>query len=148
MPAVGDHVISCIGDFSSSTPSCELHVAGTGAIEFPAGTTAQRPSSNTTGMIRYNTSTDNHEYNDGTSWKRLWESNKIMRVLIVGGGGGGGGGTNGAGGNGGSGVVIFRLPTSGYSVSNSGLTMSSATVDSDTVWTITAGSGTVTIAEA
>lgn len=332
----------------TTSPSCSLHVEGTDAIELPQGTTAQRPSSNRDGMIRYNTTTDNPEYFDelNTTWKPFWESNKVMRVLAVAGGGGGGGtttsyysggggagrcleltdyaleaktisvtigaggagkaccnawcrgttgsntvfdtytltgggggggggggysgtlnqgrdggsgggagtgnqgsptggsastgagtgndgggnngnngggggggaggaggnpngsnggaggtgltsditgsnvvyasggggghpttggssgsggtggtgngsngtanrggggggaGSNSAGGNGGSGVVILRLPTSGWTVTNSGLTMSSATVGNDTVWTITAGSGTVTIAEA
>ena len=63
-------------------------------------------------------------------------------------GGGGGGGTtagntsNTAGGAGGSGVVILRYPNT-YTISQSGLTLSTATTGSDKVTTITAGTGTI-----
>jgi len=66
-------------------------------------------------------------------------------------GGGGGGGTtagnsgNTAGGNGGSGVVILRYPNT-YTISQSGLTLSTATTGTDKVTTITAGTGTVSFA--
>jgi hypothetical protein len=53
-------------------------------------------------------------------------------------GGGGGGGR----GSGGSGVVILRYPAS-YTISQTGLTLSTTTVGNDKVTTITAGTGTV-----
>jgi hypothetical protein len=40
----------------------------TGAMYLPIGTTAQRPSSPATGMIRMNTTIGNVEYYNGTSW--------------------------------------------------------------------------------
>ena len=46
------------------------------------------------------------------------------------------------GGNGGSGVVILRYPNT-YTISQSGLTLSTATTGNDKVTTITAGTGTV-----
>ena len=62
--------------------------------------------------------------------------------------GGGAGGmyntntSNKYGGNGGSGIVILRYPNT-YTISQSGLTLSTATTGNDKVTTITAGTGTV-----
>jgi hypothetical protein len=58
------------------------------------------------------------------------------------GGGRGAGGANNPGYMGGSGVVILRYPAS-YTISQTGLTISTTTVGSDKVTTITAGTGTV-----
>ena len=49
------------------------------------------------------------------------------------------------GGNGGSGVVILRYPND-YTISQSGLTLTTATTGTDKVTTITAGTGTVSFA--
>jgi hypothetical protein len=65
----------------------------------------------------------------------------------TGSGGGGGGGTNGfssTGGNGGSGIVILRWNTSQIRINiGVGLISTTSTVGSDTVVTITGGTGTV-----
>lgn len=45
--------------------------SGTGAVQLPAGTTAQQPSSPQTGMVRYNTSNQQDEIFNGTSWQNL-----------------------------------------------------------------------------
>jgi hypothetical protein len=59
-------------------------------------------------------------------------------------GGGGGGGAQGAnGGAGGSGIVFLRYPTTSTITIGAGLTGTTATVGSDKVTTITAGSGNV-----
>ena len=42
-----------------------------GALTLPKGTTAQRPTANATGMIRYNTSTDTYERYDTTGWVNI-----------------------------------------------------------------------------
>ncbi len=42
-----------------------------GALTLPKGTTAQRPSVNATGMIRYNTSTDTYERYDTSGWVNI-----------------------------------------------------------------------------
>jgi hypothetical protein len=42
--------------------------AGTGSIDIPSGTTAQRPASPSVGMIRFNTTTGFEEYYNGTAW--------------------------------------------------------------------------------
>ena len=43
----------------------------TGAIDIPVGTTAQRPSSPTSGNIRYNTTISAAELYNGTAWERV-----------------------------------------------------------------------------
>jgi hypothetical protein len=45
----------------------------TDAVRLPQGTTAQRPA-NTKGLIRYNTSTDTVEYNNGAGWATVGSS--------------------------------------------------------------------------
>ena len=50
--------------YDTNTPS-------TGAFDIPTGTTAQRPSSPTSGMIRYNTDTQATEIYDGTQWGKV-----------------------------------------------------------------------------
>jgi hypothetical protein len=63
----------------------------------------------------------------------------------TGGGGGGAGGTNAVGAAGGSGVVILRWNASeAVATLSSGLTATRSTVGTDTVLTITAGTGSVT----
>lgn len=44
-----------------------LSVVGTGGIQLPVGTTAQQPA-NSAGLIRYNSTTNGIEFNNGTSW--------------------------------------------------------------------------------
>ncbi len=62
----------------------------------------------------------------------------------TGGGGGGSMGALGAGGNGGSGIVVLSYPST-FTLTNpgSGLTLSTATVGSNNVTTITAGTGNI-----
>lgn len=62
----------------------------------------------------------------------------------TGGGGGGSMGALGAGGNGGSGIVVLSYPST-FTLTNpgSGLTLSTATVSSNNVTTITAGTGNI-----
>lgn len=73
---------------------------GTGAFKVPVGTTAQRPQSTATGMIRYNTTTSSLEFYNGSIWINI-VGTYTAEILIVAGGGGGGlcfGGGGGAGG--------------------------------------------------
>jgi hypothetical protein len=44
---------------------------GAGAMQIPQGTTAERPASPQTGMIRFNTTTNLYEFYDGTDWITL-----------------------------------------------------------------------------
>lgn len=46
----------------------EMVAGGTGALDLPVGTTAQRPSAPVTGMWRFNSTTNGLEYYNGSSW--------------------------------------------------------------------------------
>lgn len=46
-------------------------INNTGALQLPVGTTAQRPASPATGMMRYNSSLNTVESYTGTSWKYM-----------------------------------------------------------------------------
>jgi len=50
------------------SPGAELHVAGTGAIVVPSGTTEQRPGTEVNGMIRYNSTTGYMEVYAAAGW--------------------------------------------------------------------------------
>ena len=56
----------------TSTPAATLDMGSrTDAVIVPKGTTAQRPASPQTGMLRYNTSLGRMEYYNGTTWIAL-----------------------------------------------------------------------------
>ena len=80
----------------TNTPSCELEVSGTGAVELPQGTTAQRPSA-TAGMLRYNSSNSQFEYSEGSNWYNVKDGPVISvdYLVIAGGGPGSAAGTGG-----------------------------------------------------
>ena len=70
----------------------------------------------------------------------------VEYLVVAGGGGGGGSGWSGsinAGGAGGSGVIILRYPSAYTITIGAGLTGTTATVSTNKVTTITAGSGNV-----
>jgi hypothetical protein len=71
----------------------------TGYFGLPKGTTAQRPASPATGMIRYNTTIPQYEVYDGTQWDSITIVTPTYSVdyLILAGGAGGGGCGTGAG---------------------------------------------------
>lgn len=50
------------------SPGAELHVAGTGAIVVPSGTTEQRPGTEVNGMLRYNSQTGYMEAYTVSGW--------------------------------------------------------------------------------
>jgi hypothetical protein len=58
------------GDISLDPSSQNVIVNSTGAVKLPRGTTAERPGSPTTGMIRYNTDSNVFEAYDG-NWIQL-----------------------------------------------------------------------------
>ena len=61
----------------------------TGALTLPSGTTAQRPSSATEGILRNNTTTGALEFYNGTLWQQIsFVLPQVVDFLVVGGGGG------------------------------------------------------------
>ena len=87
----------------SVTPAAVSDQANTstGYFGFPKGTTAQRPGSPTTGMIRYNTTTNAYEVYISSAWQPLSIAPYSASYLVVAGGASGGtiyGGGGGAGG--------------------------------------------------
>lgn len=48
-----------------------VSISGTGYIDIPAGTTAERPGSANTGMLRFNSDYNRYEGYDGSSWGQL-----------------------------------------------------------------------------
>jgi len=116
------NIVSISGQFNSATDF----------ISLPAGTTAQRPSSPQSGYARYNTTTLQIEYYNGTyqSWMALQQTaggdapaTFTPEYLVVAGGGGGGGTIGGGGGAGG-----FRTGTTFL-------------ISAGVAYTITVGSG-------
>ena len=55
----------------TATFSGSINMSGTGYIDIPAGTTAQRPGSPNSGMIRFNTSLTTFEGYNGTAWGNI-----------------------------------------------------------------------------
>jgi hypothetical protein len=108
--------------------------ASTGYFDFPSGTTAQRPGSPGTGMVRFNTTTGFFEGYNGTTWVRLDYSAVQVDFLVVAGGGGGG---TFRGGGGGAGGYRTSLGTSG---GNTGAEPSTLILEGSN-YTVTVGGG-------
>jgi hypothetical protein len=103
----------------------------TGAFTIPVGTTAQRPGTPATGMLRLNTDTgDVVEVYDGTAWVAVGEQvgNFTADFLVIAGGGGGGAGDGNAGCGGGGGAGGYQELTS-------------QTLTASTNYTVTVGAG-------
>jgi hypothetical protein len=60
---------------NGSVTAASFNFSGTGAIQIPSGTTAQRPATPVLGDIRYNTTNGNFEGYDGTEWDVMSEVN-------------------------------------------------------------------------
>ena len=100
-----------------------LSISGTGYIDIPAGTTAQRPGSANTGMLRFNTNFNRYEGYDGSSWGQL----------------------GGAGGSSGDGVFYENDPnvTASYTISTNKNAMSAGPITINNGVTVTVPTGSV-----
>jgi hypothetical protein len=86
--------------------SYDTATTSTGYFALSKGTTAQRPASPATGMIRYNTTNSEYEVYDGSVWKALTTQTAgayTLEYLLI--AGGGGGSSNYAGGGGAGGYI-------------------------------------------
>ena len=95
--------------------------ASTGYFDLPAGTTAQRPGSPGSGMVRFNTDDGNPEWYDtlSGSWRGFNQGRNYVATVLVAAGGGGGGCEDVGGGGGAGGLVITTstlIPQTTYSV--------------------------------
>ena len=97
--------------------------SSTGYFDIPTGTTAERPGTPATGMIRFNSTDTSFEYYDGTGWRQPADAPYTVEYLVVAGGGGGGidaySESRGGGGGGGGGFRASTLSvngTDGYTV--------------------------------
>ena len=105
----------------------------TGYFDLPAGTTAQRPASPATGMIRYNTTEAKYEVYSGTEWQPVSTSSYTYSAsyLVVAGGGPGGyriGAGGGAGGYQTSTVTLTKGTTYTVTIGAGGTASGSSTV--------------------
>lgn len=55
----------------TATFAGDVALSGTGYLDIPAGTTAQRPASPNSGMIRFNTTLGQYEGHNGTAWSSI-----------------------------------------------------------------------------
>ncbi len=62
----GDSVL--ISNTGATLPRAIFDINSTSAMIIPNGATVQRPTTNVQGMIRYNSTTNSPEYNNGASW--------------------------------------------------------------------------------
>ena len=100
-----------------------LSISGTGYIDIPAGTTAQRPGSANSGMLRFNTNFNRYEGYDGSNWGSL----------------------GGAGGSGGDAVFYENDTnvTTNHSVSSGKNAMSAGPITINNSVTVTVPNGSV-----
>jgi len=86
---------------TAGNASYDTATSSTGYFALSKGTTAQRPASPASGMIRYNTNNTQYEVYDGSAWKALTTQNvgySASYLVAAGGAGGGGFAGGGAGG--------------------------------------------------
>jgi hypothetical protein len=60
--------LTSVGTLSALTVSGNILMSGTGVLDIPVGTTAQRPGSANTGMFRYNSTLNQFEGYSSTGW--------------------------------------------------------------------------------
>jgi hypothetical protein len=78
-------------DSTTVTPASVSDQANTstGYFDVPTGTTAQRPGSPSTGMMRFNSTNGVYEFYNGSSWLNLVLPYNVEYLVIAGGGSGG-----------------------------------------------------------
>ena len=63
--------LTSVGTLTDLTVSGNILMSGTGVLDIPAGTTAERPGSANTGMFRYNTTLNQFEGYKNTGWGEI-----------------------------------------------------------------------------
>jgi len=119
----------------------KLQINTTDSILLPVGTTAQRPGSvggtDTTGMLRYNSSIDNLEFYDGTEWNTAGTTFTVIASETFDGDDSTTGFTLSEAQTTASCIVsingVVQLPTTAYSVSSTTLTFTEAPATGDKI---------------
>lgn len=115
-------------------------IIGTSSLILPAGTTAERPASPSTGAVRFNTTEGIYEGYNGSMWVNLSDSPYLdVDYVVVAGGGGGGAASGYSGGSGGAGG--YRTSVTGDTSGGGASAESTLTLVVDTAYTITVGAG-------
>ncbi len=134
--------IDAVNEIGPTQVSDELN-SSTGYFDLPSGTTAERPGSPGTGMIRHNSTTGYPEWYDGTNWQDIRPSTYFVEYLVIAGGGGGGAARSSvsyaSGGGGGAGG--YRSSVAGQSSGGGGSAESQFLATQATMYTVTVGAG-------
>lgn len=113
-----DAVVSRFRSLDGSTNYAEFTAAGakvygTGSLQIPIGTTAERPGTPTAGMIRMNSTNGEAEFYNGVDWKAFSQQYPgiygIDYLLVAGGGGSAGGAAEPSGGGGAGGLLTGTI---------------------------------------
>lgn len=139
------------GGLRATTPSGSFivnesifSVDTTTGLKIPVGTTAQRPTSPTVGMIRWSTTISKFEFYDGTAWLGIDGTPTgialgIATFIVAAGGGGGGASQASWGGSGAGGAGGYRTS---YGQSGGGASAESTlSISTATNYTVTVGGG-------
>lgn len=135
---------SSVGTSVSPSAVSDQANTSTGYFDLPAGTTAQRPASPATGMIRYNTTTGNPEWYDpgSATWLSFSQPAQYsVQYVVVAGGGGGGNGQQSAYDGSGGGAGGYRSSVTGEMSGGGASAESPITVIPGTSYTVTVGAG-------
>lgn len=127
---------------SSVTPAQVSDQANTstGYFDLPAGTTAQRPASPATGMVRFNSTLKTYEGYTGTDWTPFATATVAVDYLVIAGGGAGGNGSSAGGyGSGGGGAGGYR--TSAGTSGGGGSAETILSLSYGVNYTVTVGAG-------
>lgn len=66
---------------NASVTFLDAEFTGTGAVELPEGTEAQRPGTAAAGMIRFNSDASSFEGYDGSAWGEIGGGGKVLQVV-------------------------------------------------------------------
>ena len=109
--------------------------SSTGAATIPVGTTAQRPATPSTGMVRHNTDVSLIETYNGSSWVAIGDQSLPYSIELLVVAGGGGGGLHSGGGGGAGGLLYYGAETA--KTANG----SAITVNPNTTFSVVVGAG-------
>ena len=122
---------------ATSTAGAKLKVGTTDSIMIPVGTTGERPGSAATGMIRFNTTLDNLEFYDSSSWTTAGTTFTVITANTQSGDGSTTAFTLPESGTTAGTIVsingVVQIPTSAYSVSGSTCTFTEAPLSTDSI---------------